>query len=104
MQSAVGVTKQQVVSSLNAAYGSPADRLNVFVKNSHRGEQLVWGLSSSELRRIAANLTDVSGPKPWQVEAIISEPSTERIVVFVQINAIDAAASDAAAGGGQIKF
>lgn len=104
MQSAVGVTKQQVVSSLNAAYGSPADRLNVFVKNSHRGEQFVWGLSSSELRRIAANLTDVSGPKHWQVEAIISEPSTERIVVFVQINAIEAAASDAAAGGGQIKF
>lgn len=105
MQSAVGVTKQQIVSSLNKAYGSPSDRMNVYVMNAFRGEQFVWGLSATELGRNATNLTDVSGPKHWQVEAMISEPSTERIVVFVQINRISAPATDGAiAGGGQIKF
>lgn len=103
MQSAVGVTKQQIVSSLNKSYGSPSDRLNVFVMNAFRGEQLVWGQSSTELGRKATSLSDVSGPKHWQVEALISEPSTERIVVFVQINAISAS-DGAVAGGGQIKF
>lgn len=103
MQSAVGVTKQQIVSSLNKSYGSPSDRLNVFVMNAFRGEQFVWGLSSTGLGRKATSLSDVSGPKHWQVEALISEPSTERIVVFVQINAISAS-DGAVAGGGQIKF
>lgn len=105
MQSAVGVTKQQIVSSLHKAYGSPSDHMNVFVMRAFRGEQFVWGLSSTELENNATNLTDVSGPKHWQVETMISEPSTERIVVFVQINKISAPATGGAvAGGGQIKF
>ncbi|MEP3296786.1 MAG: hypothetical protein ABJO27_09965 [Pseudoruegeria sp.] len=105
MQSAVGVTKQQIVSSLNKAYGSPSDRFNVFVRQSFRGEQFVWGLSSIELQRNTSDLSDMSGSKHWQVEAAISEPSTKRIVIFVQVNQIDTPATDGAvSGGGQIKF
>lgn len=105
LQSALGATKQQIVSSMNQAYGSPADRFNVSVRNFIRGEQFVWGLSSTELGRDSTSLTDVSGAKHWQVEAVITEPSTERLVVIVQINQITQAdGSNATAGGGQIKF
>lgn len=105
LQSALGVTKQQIVSSMNKAYGSPSDRFNVSVRNFIRGEQFVWGLSSTELGRDSTSLTDVSGAKHWQVEAVVTEPSTERLVVLVQINKIDTPATDGAvAGGGQIEF
>ena len=105
LQQAMGVTREQIVSSLNESYGSPADRMDALVLDGFfRGEQYVWGASSTAQDGSSTSFTNISGPRHWQVEAALVEPTAERIAVIVQINRIATAAAGSGAAGGQIDF
>lgn len=86
MQTVQGLTKQQILDSLIARYGPPADRFDTVLLQSFRAEQFVWGLSKIGLDKTAYDLTKLSGAKHWQVEAVITQPTPERYSVFVQMN------------------
>ena len=100
MQSAVGVQQQQIVDSLTERYGPPADRLQTVLLDHFRAEQLVWGISTDGLSGKAYPMTQLSKKRHWQVEAAITKIDAQRLVVFVQLNRIEAAGGAVAGTNG----
>lgn len=88
LQNISGQTKQQIIDALIKRYGAPSDQLNVQLMERYRATQLVWGVSSKDLKEVAVNLTEVSGPAHWQIEAVLTQADNDRYAVFVQINQI----------------
>lgn len=106
LQQAAGASKSAVTQSLIDKYGSPTDRFPATLLRAARGEQLVWGLASNELADKVGDITDISGHRHWQIEAVISEPEPGRTAVLVQINDVPFGALGDGTGtkAGQIKF
>ena len=107
MQPVVGITREQLIQSLLAKYGPPADSFNVhihrdFEPDAFTAKQLVWGISSADVEGSAYEITNLSRSKHWQVEAVITQPKPDRLVLFVQLNNIPR--SESVDGVGRIKL
>ncbi len=101
LQNAVGTSKQDIVSTLFERFGPAGDRFNAYLWRTHAVDQYVWG-SFTEAKLRNHSFTEISGPKHWQIEAFIAEPTPQRKTVIVQINSI--AGDTAITGDGGIKF
>jgi len=101
LQNTVGTSKQDIVTALFGKYGPAGDRLDAYVWRKHAVNQYVWG-SFAEGLKTTHSWTEISGPKHWQVEAFIAEPTPQRKTVIVQINRIEG--DNAVTGGGGVKF
>lgn len=101
LQNAVGTSKQDIVTALFEKYGPAGDRFDAYIWRKHAIDQYVWGAFAEGLKD-THNFSDISGPKHWQVEAFIAEPTPQRKTVIVQINGI--AGENAVTGGGGVKF
>ncbi|MEM7668067.1 MAG: hypothetical protein AAF317_02820 [Pseudomonadota bacterium] len=102
LQNAVGTSKQDLVSALFEKYGPATDRFATTLWEEHLVDQYVWGGFIEGNRVPATDLTPISGPKHWQVEAIIAEPDTRRKSVIVQINEVEG--DSAVTGAGGVRF
>lgn len=101
LQNAVGTSKQDIVTALSEKFGPAGDRFNAYLWRKHAVDQYVWGgFTEAKIRN--HDFTEISGPKAWQVEAFIAEPTPQRKTVIVQINRIPEAQS--VTGDGGIKF
>ncbi|NSX57043.1 hypothetical protein [Parasulfitobacter algicola] len=102
LQNAVGTSKQDVVTALFDRYGPAADRFNTYVWQTHATDQYVWGGVSTGSYDAAHDFSEISGPRHWQIEAFVMEPTPDRKTVIVQINAVND--PNAVTGSGGIKF
>ncbi|MEL7106280.1 MAG: hypothetical protein AAGM21_10195 [Pseudomonadota bacterium] len=101
LQNAVGTSKQDIVTALTEKFGPAGDRFNAYLWRKHAVDQYVWG-GFTEAKVRNHHFTEISGPKAWQVEAFIAEPTPQRKTAIVQMNRIPK--SEAVTGGGGIKF
>ena len=101
LQNAVGTSKQDIVTALTEKFGPAGDRFDAHLWRKHSVDQYVWG-SFTEAKVRNHSFTEISGPKAWQVEAFIAEPTPQRKSVIVQINRV--AGDEAVTGSGGIKF
>ncbi|GAA6176981.1 hypothetical protein [Sulfitobacter pacificus] len=101
LQNAVNTSKQNIVTALFDRFGPAGDRFEAYLWRKHSVDQYVWG-AFTEAKIPNHNFTEISGPKAWQVEAFVAEPTAQRKSVIVQINRVQS--DNAVTGGGSIKF